>query len=66
MTNLNNHELTFGELNAVVGGEKANAFAGATAKGEIHGHGGGGGGGGDKEPGIGMVVIIGLCVLFGM
>ena len=62
MINLNNHELTIGELNAVVGGEKSNGWVGAKASGEVKGT----SGGGDKQPGIGMVVVIGLCVLFGM
>ena len=62
MTHLNNHELTIGELDAVLGGEKADAWVGVKAgvSGSI------GTSGGDKGPRGGMVIVVGLLLLFGM
>ena len=54
--------LSVDELELVSGGDAKNPFAGVKAGVEgyvtVEGD--------DKQPGIGMVVIIGLCLLFGM
>lgn len=55
--------LNLHELGLVSGAGEKNAFAGASAHGEAHAF---TPPDDDDQPGPGMILVIGLCVLFGM